>query len=314
MVRTVPASGRVGYPGPLPPGSDVLPSGHALGRLCLGRPHLVAVTGSHGVVRSRRHLVLAVAHSPRGALLAADLYHLLAGTQDLGTGAGRLSRGQRAAAPAEHLAGVASAAAPGRARGLGGGGRVRRAPPARGVGGLDYRAQGRAFRFLLPGCRAGVAALPGTAATLALRPGSAAVRGGPVEQVHRGDAAGGAADPAVVEEQRHHRSGSAAGGALLPGGADHHGPRSLLIRFKARFPGLLPARADAHRVAGLVVLRGQAGLADRPGHHLPALGHRHREPLGLAVPWPGRRRWRQRCGSLATRSGAGRWPEPCSLR
>ena len=29
---------------------------------------------------------------------------------------------------------------------------------------------------------------------------------------------------------------------------------------------------------------------------------------------PGRRRWRQRCGSCATGSGAGRWPEPCSLR
>ena len=140
----------------------------------------------------------------RGALLAADLYHLLAGTQDLGTGAGRLSRRQCAAAPAELLAGVASAAAPGRARSLGCGRRVRRAPAARGVGGLDYRAQGRAFRPFLPHCRAGLAALPGTTATMALWPCSAAVRGGPVEQIHRGDAAGGLADCSVVEGRPHH--------------------------------------------------------------------------------------------------------------
>ena len=62
----------------------------------------------------------------RGALLAADLYHNLAGTQDLGTGAGRLSRRQCAAALAELLAGVAFAAAPGRARSLGCGRCVRR--------------------------------------------------------------------------------------------------------------------------------------------------------------------------------------------
>ena len=95
-----------------------------------------------------------------------------------GLEAGRLSRGQRAAAPAELPAGVAFAAVPGRSGGLGCGGRVRRAPDARGVGGLDHRAQGRAFRSLLPGCRAGLAALPGTAAALALRTGPAAVRGG----------------------------------------------------------------------------------------------------------------------------------------
>ena len=266
------------------------------------------------MVRSRLHLVLAVAHSPRGALLAADLYHILAGTQDLGTGAGRLSRRQRAAAPAELLAGVASAAAPGRARSLGCGRRVRRASDARGVGGLDYRAQGRAFRSFLPHCRAGLAALPGTTATLALWPHSTAVRGGLVEQIHRGDAAGGLADPAVVEGGPHHRAGSAAGGALLPGGAAPDGSRSLLIQFKAQSPGLLLARADAGRVAGLVVLRGQAGLANRSGRHLPDGGTSASGTLGHGSTWLGRRRWRQRCGSCATGLGAGRWPGRCSLR
>ena len=266
------------------------------------------------MVRSQHPLVLAVAHRARGALLAADLYHLLAGTQDLGTGAGRLSRRQRAAAPAELRAGVASAAAPGRARSLGCGRRVRRPPDARGVGSLDYRAQGRAFRPFLPHCRAGLAALPGTTATLALWPGSTAVRGGPVEQIHRGDAAGGLADHTVVEGRPHHRAGSAAPGAVLPGGAAHHDSRSLLNRFKVQFPGLLVARADAGRVAGLVVLRGQAGLAKRSGRDLPTVGHQPGRPLGMAVPGWGGRRWRQRCGSCATGLGAGRWPEPCFLR
>ena len=88
----------------------------------------------------------------------------------------------------------------------------------------------------------------------------------------------------------------------------------LLSRFKARFPGLLVARADAGRVAGLVVLRGQAGLANRSGRDLPTVGHQPRETLGHGSTWPGRRHWRQRCGSCATGLGAGRWPGPCSLR
>ena len=82
-------------------------------------------------------------------------------------------------------------------------------------------------------------------------------------------------------------AGSAAGGALLPGGARHHGSRSLFLRFKARFPGLLLARADAHRVAGLVVLRGQAGLANRSGHYLSEVGHQPGGSLGMALPGRG---------------------------
>ena len=87
------------------------------------------------------------------------------------------------------------------------------------------------------------------------------------------------ADPAVVEGGPHHRAGSAAPGAVLPGGAAHHGSRSLLSRFKARFPGLLLARADAGRVAGLVVLRGQAGWPTDLAVIYP------RWDIGLGDPW-----------------------------
>ena len=55
-----------------------------------------------------------------------------------------------------------------------------------------------------------------------------------------------------------------------------------------------------------MVLRGQAGLANRSGRYLPTVGHQPRGPLGMGCTWLGRRHWRQRCGSCAT--GVGRGP------
>ena len=67
VFRPVLAPRRAGRPGPRPAGGGLLSAGNALGRLDLGRLHLVSVPGSPGVVRSRHYLVLAVAHSAQEA-------------------------------------------------------------------------------------------------------------------------------------------------------------------------------------------------------------------------------------------------------
>ena len=168
------------------------------GRLRLGRRDLRRGAGDPRRLRAAQHLGLAGRHQERGPLLAARLFQLLVGAQAVGAEPGRLPRRQHRPAPAQLPAALAPHAAPAGARRSGDRGGVRRASRARGVGGLDHRAQGRAVGAVLPGRGAGLDPFRPDAAAGALRAGPGPVYGGAAVQIGGGDAACGALDLALV--------------------------------------------------------------------------------------------------------------------
>ena len=208
-------------------GGELLPG--AAGRLRVGRRDLRRGAGDPLPRRPAQHLVRPRRHQERGPLLAAGLLQLLAGAPAVGPAARRLPRRQHLPAPAQLPAAVAPAAAPAGARRGADRRRVRGAPAARGVGGLDHRAQGRAVGAVLPGRGAGVGALRGGAAGRQLPAGGGAVHGRAAEQVGGGDAAAGAAAVALVAAGRGEAAGSAAAGAAGGDrGGDHGGGPGVL--------------------------------------------------------------------------------------
>src|SRR5207245_81101 len=204
-------------------------------------------------------------------------------------------------------AGGAQPAQARRARRVSRGRDLRAAPGARGIRGVDHRAEEHALRRLLSGRGAGLAAFRGAAAASDMAAGAASLRARPLQQDRDRDAARRAsagalvapwttvvaarrrAAPPVLRARRGGRSVHHLGGAA-PRRRRRRGVRS---QRRAAGPDRRPRR---------LVLSRQARVACRPRLHLSALERRSGRPLAIPLPGGGTRSRRGTVGAAQTLS------------